>query len=34
MIDVANNELTAVLEGKQTIPGMLQKIEQTANDAL
>ena len=34
VIDVANNELTAVLEGKQTIPGMLQKIEQTANDAL
>ena len=27
VMDVANNELTAVLEGKQTIPGMLKKIE-------
>lgn len=34
VMDVANNELTAVLEGKQTIAGMLRKIEQTANDAL
>ena len=34
VMDVANNELTAVLEGKQTIAGMLKKIEQTANDAL
>jgi multiple sugar transport system substrate-binding protein len=34
VMDVANNELTAVLEGKQTIPGMLKKIEQSANDAL
>ena len=34
VIDVANNELTAVLEGKQTVAGMLRKIEQTANDAL
>ena len=34
VIDVANNELSAVLEGKQTVAGMLQKIEQTANDAL
>jgi multiple sugar transport system substrate-binding protein len=34
VIDVANNELTAVLEGKQTIAGMLRKIEQTANAAL
>jgi multiple sugar transport system substrate-binding protein len=34
VMDVANNELTAVLEGKQTVPGMLKKIEQTANDAL
>jgi hypothetical protein len=33
-MDVANNELSAVLEGKQTVPGMLKKIEQTANDAL
>ena len=34
VMDVANNELTAVLEGKQTIPGMLKKIETAANDAL
>lgn len=34
VIDVANNELTAVLEGKQTIAGMLKKIEKTANAAL
>ena len=34
VMDVANNELTAVLEGKQTVPGMLKKIETAANDAL
>jgi multiple sugar transport system substrate-binding protein len=34
VMDVANNELTAVLEGKQTVAGMLKKIEQAANDAL
>jgi multiple sugar transport system substrate-binding protein len=34
VMDVANNELTAVLEGKQTIPGMLKKVETAANDAL
>jgi len=34
VIDVANNELTAVLEGKQTVAGMLKKIEKTANAAL
>jgi len=34
VIDVANNELSAVLEGKQTVAGMLKKIEETANDAL
>jgi multiple sugar transport system substrate-binding protein len=34
VMDVANNELTAVLEGKQTIGGMLKKIEQSSNDAL
>ena len=34
VMDVANNELTAVLEGKQTIAGMLKKIETAANDAL
>ena len=34
VIDVANNELTAVIEGKQTVQGMLTKVEQAANDAL
>jgi len=34
VMDVANNELTAVLEGKQTIPGMLKKVETAANEAL
>jgi multiple sugar transport system substrate-binding protein len=34
VMDVANNELTAVLEGKQTIAGMLKKVETAANDAL
>ncbi len=27
VMDVANNELTAVLEGKQTVAGMLKKVE-------
>ncbi len=34
VIDIANNELTAVIEGKQTVQGMLTKVEQAANDAL
>ena len=34
MIDTANNELSAVIEGKQTVSGMLKKVESTANDAL
>jgi multiple sugar transport system substrate-binding protein len=34
VIDSANNELSAVIEGKQTVSGMLKKIESTANDAL
>ena len=32
--DTANNELTAVIEGKQTVDGMLKKVEETANAAL
>jgi multiple sugar transport system substrate-binding protein len=34
VITVANNELTAVIEGKQTVSGMLEKIQEAANDAL
>jgi len=34
VIDTANNELSAVIEGKQTVAGMLKKIQDTANDAL
>ena len=34
VIDIANNELTAVIEGKQTVQGMLTKVEEAANDAL
>jgi multiple sugar transport system substrate-binding protein len=34
VITVANNELTAVLEGKQTVNGMLAKIQEAANEAL
>jgi multiple sugar transport system substrate-binding protein len=34
VIDVANNELSAVIEGKQTVDQMLVKIEKAANDAL
>jgi multiple sugar transport system substrate-binding protein len=34
VIDTANNELSAVIEGKQTTSGMLKKIESTANDTL
>ena len=31
---VANNELKAVIEGKQTVDGMLKKVQSAANDAL
>ena len=31
---VANNELTAVIEGKQTVNGMLAKVQEAANEAL
>ena len=34
VIDTANNELSAVIEGKQTVPGMLKKISDTANSTL
>ena len=34
VMTVANNELTAVLEGKQTVNGMLVKVQQEANAAL
>src|SRR5215213_7095639 len=34
VIDTANNELTSVIEGKQSVDAMLKKIEDTANDAL
>jgi multiple sugar transport system substrate-binding protein len=34
VVTVANNELTAVIEGKQTVNGMLAKIQDAANDAL
>ena len=34
VIDTANNELSAVIEGKQTVAGMLKKIQDAANDAL
>jgi multiple sugar transport system substrate-binding protein len=34
VVTVANNELTAVIEGKQTVNGMLAKIQEAANDAL
>ena len=34
VMTVANNELTAVIEGKQTVNGMLAKIQEAANDAL
>jgi multiple sugar transport system substrate-binding protein len=34
VMTVANNELTAVIEGKQTVPGMLTKVQQAATDAL
>jgi len=34
VIDTANNELSAVIEGKQTTSEMLKKIESSANDAL
>jgi multiple sugar transport system substrate-binding protein len=34
VMTVANNELTAVIEGKQTVNGMLAKIQEAANEAL
>src|SRR6266540_3265311 len=34
VITIANNELTAVVEGKQTVDGMLGKIQEAANEAL
>jgi multiple sugar transport system substrate-binding protein len=34
VIDTANNELTSVIEGKESVDQMLSKIESTANDAL
>ncbi len=34
VMTVANNELTAVLEGKQTVNGMLAKVQEAANAAL
>jgi len=34
VIDTANNELSAVIEGKESTSQMLQKIESTANDTL
>jgi len=34
VMTVANNELTAVIEGKQTVNGMLVKVQEAANDAL
>jgi multiple sugar transport system substrate-binding protein len=34
VIDTANNELSAVIEGKQTVAGMLKKVSDTANDTL
>jgi multiple sugar transport system substrate-binding protein len=34
VIDSANNELSAVIEGKESVSEMLKKIESTANDTL
>jgi multiple sugar transport system substrate-binding protein len=34
VIDTANNELSAVIEGKQSVAQMLQKVQSTANDTL
>ena len=34
VMTVANNELTAVIEGKQTVNGMLVKVQEAANEAL
>jgi multiple sugar transport system substrate-binding protein len=34
VIDTANNELSAVIEGKESTAEMLKKIESTANDTL
>ena len=34
VIDTANNELSAVIEGKQSVSGMLKKVSDTANSTL
>ena len=34
VMTLANNELTAVIEGKQTVNGMLAKVQEAANEAL
>jgi multiple sugar transport system substrate-binding protein len=34
VIDTANNELSAVIEGKESVPQMLQKVQSTADDTL
>jgi multiple sugar transport system substrate-binding protein len=34
VIDTANNELSAVIEGKQSVAQMLQKVQSTADDTL
>jgi multiple sugar transport system substrate-binding protein len=34
VIDVANNELSAVIEGKESVDEMLKKVESASNDAL
>ena len=34
VIDTANNELSAVIEGKESVAQMLQKVQSTANDTL
>jgi multiple sugar transport system substrate-binding protein len=34
VIDTANNELTSVIEGKESVDDMLSKVQDTANDAL
>jgi multiple sugar transport system substrate-binding protein len=34
VIDTANNELSAVIEGKESVPDMLKKIQDTANSTL
>jgi ABC-type glycerol-3-phosphate transport system substrate-binding protein len=34
VIDTANNELSAVIEGKESVAQLLQKVQSTANDTL